>query len=168
MKKIILTTGLMTAILLSASVLTAGANPSALVSPTSSASATSSITYLTKGNSTFLIIDSYTSGIPRLYDQATVFVQAKASSSVSTITATVSYSQNGYDWYNDNVNVSTTTAVQNLTTPNSYSLSGNTTSSTTLSAFVIKLPVRYAKITYTASVGTTSLWSTILPQMQQQ
>lgn len=168
MKKYLIITGMLAVLSLGVSALTASANSSFVYTQTSTATATSSKITLNVGSTTSIVTDSYSAGVPRLNNTAVVLLQFTASSSASVVNVSVSYSQDGVDYYQDNVNVSTTTAIRSLTTANSYSLSGNATASTTLSAFQIALPTRYAKVTFTGATANSSIWATILPQREAQ
>lgn len=144
----------------------AHANSSFTYPSVATATATSSVTSLAQGASTSLITDSYSTGIPRLNATAVVLLQEVASSSASVLDVSVSYSQDGIDYFADSVNISTTTVPVRLTDPNFYRLTGNTVSSTTRSAFVISLPTRYAKVTFTATTGISSIYAIIVPQRE--
>lgn len=166
MKKYLIITGILAWLSLGGSALTASANSSYIYINVTTAAATSTVTSLPTGTATSIITDSYSSGIPRLNSSATIFVQMTASTSASVLNIAVTYSQDGIDYFQDSVNVSTTTAIRNLSTPNSYQLTGNTTASTTRSAFVINTPTRYAKVTFTSAAATSTVWAAILPQRE--
>ncbi len=117
---------------------------------------------------TTLILDSYTYGTVAATDKATLLIQNTASTSSSQIKITLTYSQDGVDYFNNNL-VATTTAgvyVSNLETPNSYSLLGNTTSSTTRVAISVPTPTRFVKATFTSLVATSTVWAQFVPQRQ--
>lgn len=150
-------------VLVVTSVGVAKASRSYFVAAVQTASATSSVTSLVTGVSTSLTLDSYVS-IPSKIDNATLLLQVVASSSASTVSITQSFSQDGIDWFEDNI---ATTSTSNAITQGNYlTLAGNTTSSTTRKAVDIKTPVRYTKLTLTSTVGTSTVWAQIVPARQ--
>ena len=144
------------------------ANPSYFMPTVQTTIATSTPAIVTTATSSTLILDSYAYQAINATDKATLLIQDTASSSTSQIKISFTYSQDGIDYFNNNLIATTTTGVyvSNLETPNTYSLLGNTSASTTRVAITLPVPVRFAKVTFTGLVGTSSVWAQIVPQRQ--
>lgn len=122
--------------------------------------ATTTTTSLTTGNNTTLILDAYNT-VPAAINSATLLLQVVSSSSASTLTITPAYSQDGIDYFENNLASSTTS--NNITQGNYSLLTGNTTSSTTRKAISVLTPVRFVKLTISATIGTSTIWAQIVP-----
>jgi len=94
-------------------------------------------------------------------DFATLAVQYTAASTTdSTLKIVLSYSQDGSDWYNDNLvsdeSMASTTILVNLNT-----------STTTKYLFDVETPVRYVRASFTNTLAaTSSVWAEFIPQKQ--
>jgi hypothetical protein len=160
MKKIII--ALLAIALIVVATSTVKANRSYFVPVTSTAVATSTVTTLGTSVSTTLVVDSYQTA-PTALSSATLLLQNVASSSASTLSIIPSYSQDGVDYFENNIAAATTTLSNNITVLNNYTLAGNTTSSTTRKAITIPTPTRYIKLTFTQTAGTSTVWAQVVP-----
>lgn len=142
------------------------ANSSFAYPQVSTSAATTTLVSLPTGSSTTLVTDSYSTGIPRLNSSATILTQLTSSTTSSVLNISVTYSVDGVDYYTDNINSATTTSIQSLNSPTSYQMIGTGSNAISRSAFVIKTPVRYAKVTFTSATATSSIWATVAPQRE--
>lgn len=144
---------------------TAEANPITFPVAQSSASATSSVVYMTPGlATTTLTFDSYASSINYGQNDVTLLVQETASSTSSVLNVAIEYSQDGIDWYGDAVNrYSTTTPAYSLNTVNSFTW---TAAGTTRTGRAIRLesPVRYIRATFSNTGAGLGLWASFQPR----
>lgn len=151
-------------------VYTVRANPSDL--NLSNAVATTTVTYLTAaGASTTETYDSYGGGVgePNASEKAVLFTNFAASSTSSVLAIKVQYSQNGIDWFDDNLmesTNSTTTPLYNLGTSNSYTWTaiGTATSSKTIT---IPTPTRYVRAVYSVTGANAAVYKVIIAKKEQ-
>lgn len=163
----------------------AHANPSIFPSHSSCVTAvsTTSISYMTAGTATTtLTCDSYTLqvGQPDNYaiNSAVLATQYSASSTASILNMTYEYSNDGIDWYSNDLSAQATTSpVQNIQTAQSFTWpfasstpNGSSPAGTNLSKKVVTLPVpsRYVRVVYTVPVGAAAggIWAEILPERE--
>lgn len=143
------------------------ANPLYFVPLVTTSSATSSPVTVTIATSSTLTLDSYTYGTTYALDRATLLIQQVASSSATITGISLQYSQDGIDWYSDNLtSTSTTPNLQDITTSKSYQLQGNSTSSTTRKAIIVATPTRFVRAVFLNSVGTSTIWASFVPARQ--
>lgn len=161
MKKTIITIFALIALLIGGSVL---ANQSYFSAGTKSATATTSVVYMTPGTATTTITyNTYAGGNTQKTDGAIVLVQSIASTSASVQTINVQYSMDGIDWFSlTNTNASTS-PTQILDNALAYTLTGNATASTTRRAVFLETPTRYVRVVVSATTGNSSIWGWILP-----
>jgi len=140
------------------------ANQSYFSAGTKSATATTSVNYMTAGNATTTITyDTYNGGNMQKTDGAVVLLQSVASTSASVQTIDVQYSMDGIDWF-DWVDVgATTTPTRVLDNKLAYTLNGNTTSSTTRRSLFLETPTRFVRVSIANTTGNGSIWGWILP-----
>lgn len=145
--------------------------------------ASTSVVYMTTGAATStLLYDTYCVGgtnQPNTGNTAStnllsLLTQFTASSTASTLNASVEYSQDGVDWYQDNYNASTTGAYA-IQAANSYAwtfASSSTNGAPVLAnnsriGKIIRIyaPTRYVRVVYSLPVGSTpgAVWGEILP-----
>ena len=146
----------------------ASANPSYFLPTVQTATATSTVAFMTPGTgTTTLAFDSYQNGQFFAIDNATLLTQYVASSTSSILGISIQYSNDGIDWYSDNYlaqSASTTSSV-NLANPIAYTwkAAGTATSSTALK---LSVPMRYVRAIYSATGANLSIWSQIVPSRQ--
>lgn len=162
------------------------ANPFQFGSSAQTAAATSSPVYLINGVSTTTtpLYDTFevngtnqtNRGNTYVTNEATVLVQFNGSSTSAVLKIAPEYSQDGTDWYENNVGVlATSTNTTNLNQPvaftitaasstiggvGQFSLSG---AATTTKAFTIKTPLRYVRLVISVSGARGAVWAQIVP-----
>lgn len=146
----------------------ASANGSYFISPVRTAAATSTLSVVGPGNgTTTLTYDSLALGSTYATDRASLLIQATASSSSSLLGIAVQYSQDGVDWYDNDLAATTSPgSVTNISSANSYQLSGNSTASTSLKAISVPTPTRFVRAVFTSTVATSSIWAQFVPIRQ--
>lgn len=140
------------------------ANPFQFVPTVQTATATTSPAFIGVGTgTTTLIYDSFTQGQIKAADKGVLLLQTAASSTSSVYAVSVSYSQDGIDYYQDNT-IATTT-VTNVGTAQSYvfTAAGTATSSR---ALPLSFPTRFVKVTTSMTGAAGTAWEQILPQRQ--
>lgn len=191
MKKIIYLTGIIGAMLVTLLVLfnQAKANPSYFTPTVQTATATTSPSYMTPGTSTTtLTFDSHyvnTLGNNTKADSAVLLTQFAGSSTASTLHLEIEYSQDGVDWYRDNLmslnGISTTTQVMNVSPFNSmdWKFASSTvggknltaaSGATSTKAIIIPTPTRYVRVVYSLNIvanGSGAVWAQIVPSKQR-
>lgn len=142
----------------------AHANPSYFVPTVQTAAATSTASYMTPGTATTtLTYDTFNAGNNYKTNSATLLSQF-AASTTPTFNINLQYSQDGIDWYADNLNVFAAGAIA-VITPNSYTLAA--TASSTFKAININTPVRFVRVQYSiASGGNGAVWGQIVPNKE--
>lgn len=153
----------------------AHANPEIFPPSSTSAVATSTLQFLTAGSTvfnqqydayTYYFASSTSQGQQYALENAVVMVADTASSSSSVLNVSIQYSQNGIDWYADDVNgPQSTTTPQNLNNINVYKYA-STVTTTTYFAFPIKTPTRFVRAVFTATGANLGLYAQITPQRQ--
>jgi len=140
--------------------------------PPSPATATATSTYANIGigvGTTTLLYDAYASGQTFATEGATVLVIDSATTTAAVLNISLQYSQQGGDWYADDINlISTTTGSYpiSLSTPVSYQFKP-AGSSTTMFAFPIMTPTRYVRAVFSSTGATSSIFARIVPIRQQ-
>lgn len=141
------------------------ANPLYFPPTAQSATATSSVTYFATGTATSTVVsrDSYSTGQPFATDKGTLLIQMVASSTSSVLNLTYEYSQDGIDWYSDNL--TTTSGANTISLPTTYAwtAAGTATSSKALS---LPMPTRYVRVRASVSGAAAGVWMQIVPQVQ--
>ena len=165
------------------------ANPMRYVPSASTATATSTVTFMTPGAATTtLAIDSYANGQTAAFDKAILMTQFTGSSTNSVLNIGIEYSMGvagvdctstptACDWYKDNqfnfVNA-TTSAPYSIAVPNSYSwkfassTQGGATTPTDRALNTVTIPVvaRYVRVIYTMATANGAIWGTLVPIRQ--
>lgn len=163
----------------------ADATPLYIAQRTSTASATTSVEYLSFGaGTTTLTYDSYTAGTVSP-DRAALAVMFGASSTNSNLIIDTEYSDNGIDWYEDNLNsfgATTSPLTVNVAGKNRLSwvfssttpIDGGTGISTSTKMFELRVPERYVRVIFTmatSSLGVANtggtVWAQIAPIKQR-
>lgn len=138
------------------------ANRSYFVPSVTTAAATTSVDYMRTANAT-LTLDAYTYQTGAI-NSATLLIQSVASTSAAVQTITIDYSQDGIDWFNDELSTTTTAATIALNnTPGKYTITGNAVSSTTRIALSIPTPTRFVRATVATSTALSSVWMQWVP-----
>lgn len=154
------------------------ANPIFAPITVQTATATSSLIYMTPGTATTtLTLDTYSSGNSRLAMNATLLVQFVGTSTASILNIFPQYSQDGIDWYQDGGslinNFATTTKPFDIgqVGPFNYTFSstspsfvaGNNTTSTR--AVRVNTPTRYVRAVFTLPIGSANgaIWAQFVP-----
>lgn len=158
----------------------AKANPSYTALSVQTATATTTASFIGVGTgTTTLMYDSYTASNTcgattlanyTIADQATILTQLAASSTSSVLGIAVEYSNDCVDWYQDSVNVSTTTTptalVNNLNAVNTFTWIAPSTA-TTSKAVLVKTPTRYMRVKYSLTGAAGAVWGQIIPAKQR-
>lgn len=151
------------------------ANPLRFPPAVTTASATTSATFLTVAGATTTLVtyDSYANngisggGSTQALDQAAVLIQLAASSTSSQLNLTVQHSQDGIDWYDDEVFTPTSAGYNNILNPVVFTWLAASTA-TTSKAMVVKTPLRYMRVQAKISGAAGAVWAAIQPQKQSQ
>lgn len=165
------------------------ANPAFIASRAVSATATTTVTYLTAGNTTTTspIYDSYEAfgtnqtnqGNISLPNSVAILLQGTASSTATTVTVTCEFSEDLQDWYQNNINPGTTTPAISLAFPTTYSytyaaatslIGGNVLATSTnrfTKLFTCPVPLRYVRLIVTNTGSSTAIWTAIVPNKQR-
>lgn len=158
------------------------ANPSYFAPQAKTALATTSPAYILPGTATSTVTyDSFnTDGTnessgpqnPIAANSATLLVQFTASSTSSVLNVAIERSDDGIDWYQDNLSaLATTTPAQNIGVPTSYTwtyatstIGGvvNPTNRLGKSLF-IQTPTRYTRAVFTAVGANSAVWAQFVP-----
>lgn len=142
----------------------AKANPLAFLTPVQTATATSSVAYMTSGLATStLTFDSYAQGQIKATDKGILLLQTVASSTSSVFTIAFQYSQDNIDWYNDNTTATTTNT--NVAVPQVFSFTATGTA-TTSRALPVNFPTRYVRVQSSVLGASGAVWQQIVPQRQ--
>jgi hypothetical protein len=153
---------------------TAWANPLRFPPAVPSATATTTATFFTTSTATTTLAtyDTYSNtgvtgggGSTQAMDRATLLIQLAASSTSSVLYTTVEHSQDGIDWYQDNLFTPTSAAYNSITNPNVYvwTAAGTATSS---KAINIPTPLRFVRAKFWMSGAAGAVWTAIQPQKQ--
>lgn len=150
--------------------LKAHANPSDL--NLSNTTATTTVSYLTAaGASTTETYDTYQGGVgdPNASESAVLFTQYAASSSSAILAIRIQYSQNGIDWYDDNLTASTlgtTTQPYNVGVANSFTWAAVNTA-TSSKAITIPTPTRFVRASYSVTGANAAVYKVIIAKKEQ-
>lgn len=161
------------------------ANSSYFPPPVSTATATTSPRYMTPGTATStLTLDSYyqdTLGNYTKTDSAVLLTQFAGSSTASILGIDVEYSQDGIDWYKDNLNalvLASSTAIYPIQ-PNSrisWTFASSTvgggvvaasTGATSTKAILITTPTRWIRVVHTITGANGAVWSQLVPRKEK-
>jgi len=157
---------------------TALANSSFFLPNTPTATATTTVAYMTPGTgTTTLSYDSFQGGQYRSTDKSVMLIQFTASSTLGILNWRYEYSVDGVDWYGDSLNVSTSTSVQsafNVAPFTTYtwtyasSTLGTSVSGTAFKAVTVPTPTRYFRAVFTDPIGAgnASVWAQFVPQRE--
>ncbi len=134
----------------------------------SGVTATSTLTAIGPGLATStLVFDAYNTGQPFAAEGAVVLVSDTSSSSAAILNITLSYSQNGVDWYGDSINKAATSTIPfDLNNSLFYRMNGNATASTTNAAFQFQTPTRYTRIVFSDTDATSTIFAQVTPKRQ--
>ena len=142
---------------------TVKANRSYFVPYVSTSAATSTTsTFPTAATRVTLDLDAYTYASTAL-NSATLLIQVVSTTSTSVVTFTRQYSQDGIDWFTDNLSTTTTAGNIALGTGRTFSITGNAVSSTTRAVVSIPTPTRYVRISAANTVASSTLWMQWVP-----
>lgn len=161
---------------------TVSANPSNFLR-LQSASATSSISYLTPGTATTTLTFDSGAGASQGADTAVLLEQFVGSSTTAVLNTDIQYSQDGIDWYASGFagNVETISAtsspsigiVMQFTFPFASSTINrsvvtNANSATSTRAIRIPMPTRYVRAVFTVPAGSTNgaVWAEFVAKRQ--
>lgn len=149
---------------LSLGAFTAYANPFQFVPTTQFATATTTRQYIiTGGNSTTTTFDAFAQGQPKAIDKGVLGVQMEASSTSSVLNVALQYSNDGIDWYSDQL-LSTTTTMD-ISVANSYKWTAINTA-TTSKMVNVQFPTRYVRAIFSEAGAGAAIWWQFTPQRQ--
>lgn len=153
------------------------ANPSNFVPPVTTSSATTSPAYMGIGLATStLTYDTYRNGNNFITNQMTLLNQFAGSSTASILSIKIEYSQDGIDWFQNNLlPISTTTT--NISVANSYLWAYASTtvgtqglnaanSALATKALLIQTPTRFVRAVYSLTGGAGSIWGEWVPSKE--
>lgn len=166
---------------------TAYANPLQTTSAPVTATATTTLTFMTPGTATTtLTYDSNqvlgtnqrNDGNTYSTDSAVLLTQLNASTTSTVLKVGIEYSNDGIDWYADNLQTitnATTSQALIVTTANSFTWTfasttpnggavGNT--NTSYKAVIIPTPTRFVRVFYSVTGANAAVWGTIIPRKQ--
>ena len=146
----------------------AHANPTFFAKTVQTATATSSVAYMGVGTATSTLTydssaDVLAGGQLVSPSQIALGMQFIASSTSTVFNVNIQYSQNGIDWYQDDVNgqLATTTPV-NLGLTNSYTYKATGTATTSFMT-VLKIPVRFIRAQFSVTGAAGGVWAQMVP-----
>ena len=150
------------------------ANPLRFPPGVSSGTATTSLVFLIAPNATTTLAtyDSYSNngvagngGSTQALDKVAILLQTTASTTGTITYATVQHSQDGIDWYGDEVVSLATPASINIGQPNIYQFTalGTTRESRVLS---VEAPLRFIRLNVWNVGANGAVWASIQPQKQ--
>ncbi len=162
---------------------TAHANPSIFAGATSTAAATTTVSYMTPGagTSTTPVYDAYAAtfsgGQVAKADYAGLLVQFTGSSTATVLNATVEYSHDGIDWYRNfvidpNQTGTTTAPVFSLANPFSFRWqfasstvggAAQTATNRSTAALLIPTPFRFTRVVFSMIGGNGAVWAQLVP-----
>ncbi len=131
-------------------------------SVTTSIATSTTSTFPTAATRVTLDLDAYTYA-PTALNSATLLIQVVSTTSTSVVTFTPQYSQDGIDWFVDNLSTTTTASNIVLGTSRTFSITGNAVSSTTRVVVSIPTPTRYVRISAANTVASSTLWMQWVP-----
>lgn len=156
------------------------AMPSYIAPTAQTATATSSVAFLVSGTATStLTYDTYTGGNNYIADKAVLAIQFAGSSTSAVLGVNLEYSQDGIDWYKDNLSsLSTTTRGMYLQPANSYTWTFASSTvggiaatvangATSTKALLIETPLRYVRAIFSISGANGAIWGQIIPIKQK-
>lgn len=177
MKKKIVACLLSLTVLFLGSLLFVRANPLQISPLVATGTATTTIAYMTAGTgTTTLQYDSYTTGQPRAADSAALEIQFTASSTSSVLITSFEYSNDGIDWYFDNlVPKASTPAALAIATPNSFTWTFASSTPGGVAGNLINrvgkiinvtIPTRYVRAVFTNTGTPAGVYAAFVPQKQ--
>lgn len=146
----------------------ANANPLQFKPTVQTATATSSVAYMTAGTATStLTIDSNAPGQPFVTDQMALLIQNVASSTSSILNIAIQYSQDGIDWYSDNGTVVATSTPFQIQVADTYTWTAAGTATTSKALFV-RTPTRFVRAVFSVPAGAAAggVWAQWVPSRQ--
>ena len=151
------------------------ANPLRFPPAVASATATTTSTYFVAGTTattTMATYDTYSNtgvsgvgGSTQAMDKASLLIQLAASSTSSILRTTFEYSQDGIDWYEDEIFVPATSGYTSIGQPTVYTWTANGTA-TSSKIVNVPTPLRYVRVRMRVEGANASVWAAIQPQKQ--
>lgn len=160
------------------------ANPISFSSPAQTAAATSTLIYQTAGTATTTVTyDTFESagvtqangGNNYVATGATLLLGVVASSTSSVFVTNIEYSQDGIDWYQNNISTYAAGAIA-VVTPNSYTwtyasttpggAAGLATANTGAKAIAIPTLTRFVRAVLTLTGTNGAVWAKIIPRKE--
>jgi hypothetical protein len=161
------------------------ANPFTFASPATSATATTTRTYMAVNTTlatTTVVYDSFemngtnqtNKGNTQAANKATLLIQRDASSTASVLNVAIEYSDDGIDWYQNNLfaTASTSQPIQ-LAPVNSYTWNYASTTvggapvlaatASTSKAILIDTPLRFVRAVFSVTGANTAIWAKFVP-----
>lgn len=158
------------------------ANPLYVGTKAQTATASSTLSYLTPGMATTtLVYDSYeqfgtnetNSGNQTIANSIALGIQGIGSSTATVINIACEFSDNGTDWYQNEIFPASTSNPLNIATPFSFTF---TNASSTIGGIAFNgfkkimqcpLPLRYVRAIITDTGSSTGIWATFIPTKQR-
>lgn len=133
------------------------------------AQATTTLVYLSSSGTASFNYDTYYAGssTPSGFktDGATLLLQTTASSTSSVYTVSYNFSQDGQEYYADNISQPATTSTFSLGGAYNYKLFAVGTTRA-FNAIPVPTPTRFVKVTVTASGAPGAFWAQLVPAKQ--
>lgn len=153
------------------------ANPSTFRPTVQTATATTSLSYMAVGTATTtLTMDTYSNGNTDKTNTAALLLQLTASTTSTVLVTELEYSQDGVDWYKDNLTADATAgASEAIQTANNYSwtfasstLNGvQVTSQRATKVVNVNTPTRYVRAVFTLTGANGAIWAQFLPHKER-
>lgn len=161
------------------------ANPYVSATPVRTATATTTVTYMTPGTATTtLTYDTFLVGTNTIAttkaSYATLLIQFAGSSTASVLRTNIEYSDDGIDWYQDggtSFNFATSTkpydigqvAFFNYAFSSTTAGLGAAINATSTRAVILNTPLRYTRAIFTLPIGSLNgaVWAQIVPTKER-
>lgn len=134
-----------------------------------SAVATTTLTFIASGGSaTTTALDAFAQGQIRAIDQGVLLWQNTASSTSTVVGVTTQYSQDGIDWYSDDLSLptlATTSQPFSINTPVSFTLKAAGTA-VALHATLVRFPTRFIREVFSVTGAADAIWWQFIPLRQ--
>lgn len=162
------------------------ANPSFFAPQAITSVATSSPAFMTPGLATStLVYDSYNlNGTnqpvvndPTSAQSATLAIQLSASSTASVLTIGIERSQDGIDWYQDNLNsLATSSLSDSITIPSTFTwtfasstIGGVSNTGNRIGKLInVSTPTRYTRFIFSLTGANGAVWAEVIPQKENK
>lgn len=146
---------------------TVKASPIYFPPTTQTALATTSPAFIGNGTGTStLTFNAYFSGSPTAARNAVLLTQFAASSTSAILTMSIQYSQNGIDWYdNDLGSGNGTSTVTDVSSAQTYKWTPVGTATSSKAIYIIT-PTQYVRVVYSLLGAAGAVWGQFVPEKE--